>query len=341
MPNTRRMISQALSTLNRNVTQVGDPMGFKEVYWTDWTQGLDLPTSGPECIYTGRMYQMLPYVMQISKLSSRYQPWLACPGMGKLMDLGSQVAGEKMIRRMAASEHDIKERAHHSLRGIWAGLKMAGYDPAYLYDAEPYSGVLLHDLGVDAGAQQQAARLAELFKSRGLKDITAVDPHTVHFLRDVFPGQMEEAGVEVRHYLELLAPAEERLAPLAELPMQEVVVHDSCVMARHLGLVEQTRQVAAALGLTVKEPPNHGQDTACCGGPIEYAFEDLSAQVSLLRARELAEVSSQVMVTCPICLINLARHESELGIKVWDLGELLDLAFPHEQVSSHQQKRDS
>ena len=333
-PNTRRVISMALGALYRNVEQMGDPLGFKKDYWTDWAQGLGLPARGAECIYTGRMYQMLPYAMQVSKLAGRYQSWLACPGMAKLMELGNRAAGEKAIRRMAASAQGIKERARRSLRGVWAGLKMAGRDPAYLYEAEPYSGVLLHDLGADAGARRQAARLAGLFKSRGLTGVIAVDPHTVHFLRDVFPGQMEGAGVEVRHYLEILAPARERLAPHAKLPMQEVVVHDSCVMARHLGLIDQTRQAAAALGLTVKEPPNSGRDTACCGGPIEYAFEEMSAQVSLLRARELAEVSTQVMVTCPICLINLARHESELGIRVWDLGELLDLAFPCEQIAA-------
>lgn len=333
MNNTRRMVAQAISTLHQNVEAQGDPLGFKHDYWTDWARGLDLPVGGAECLYTARMYQMLPYAMQVGKLSNRYQGWLAVPGAAKLMQLGNRVAGERTIRRMAGSAEDIKRRARSSLRGIWAGLKAAGHDPAYLRESEPYSGVLLHDLGVDAGARRQADRLATLFKSRGHSGVIAVDPHTTHFLRDVMPEKMAGAGVTVRHYLELLAPAAERLAPRSALPMREVVVHDSCVMARHLGLVEQTRQVAAALGLSVKEPANHGQDTACCGGPIEYAFEDMCAQVSLLRARELAEAGDQVMVTCPICLINLARHESELGIRVWDLGELLDLAFSETQAA--------
>jgi hypothetical protein len=28
-------------------------------------------------------------------------------------------------------------------------------------------------------------------------------------------------------------------------------------------------------------------------------------------------------VECPICLINLRKYEKEMGIKVWDIGELL------------------
>jgi len=327
MPNTRRMISQALSTLNLNTQATGDPMGFRDDYWTGWAQGLDLPRSGETAVYTGRMYQMLPYAMQVSQLASRYESWLSCPGMTKLMQWGNRLAGERTIRRMAASAGDIAQRAQRALRGIAAGLKAVGQEPAYLYEAEPYSGVLLHELGAEAGAERQAARLASLFQQHKLGGITAVDPHTVHFLRDVFPGEMERAGVEVKHYLEVLAAAGQGLKPRNQLPMQQVVVHDSCVMARYLGLIDQTRQVASALGLKVMEPPNSGVDTACCGGPIEYAFEQMSVEISLLRARELAGAGSQVMVTCPICLINLARHEKDLGIRVWDLGELLDLAL--------------
>ncbi|MCF8035125.1 MAG: (Fe-S)-binding protein [Desulfarculaceae bacterium] len=332
--NTRRVISQALSTLQRNTLSTGDPLGFNQVYWTDWAQGLGLPKGGSPCLYTGRMYQMLPYAGQAAKLANRYQGWLACPGMSQLMNLGNRLAGESTIRRMAGTGGEIAQRARRALRGIWAGLRAAGVGPGYLYDAEPYSGVLLHELGADPGARTQASRLAALFQSKGIGEVVAVDPHTVHFLRDDFPELLEGAGVKLSHYLELLAPAAERLAPKAELPMTEVVVHDSCVMARHLGIVEQTRSVAAALGLKVLEPPNHGQDTACCGGPIEYGFEDLCAEVSLLRARELAGVGSQVMVTCPICLLNLSRHESELGLRIWDLGELLDLALGGDKAAA-------
>ncbi|MFH2127667.1 MAG: (Fe-S)-binding protein [Pseudomonadota bacterium] len=326
-PNTRRVIAQALSTLQRNTLDTGDPLGFNRVYWTDWAAGLGMSKEGSPCLYTGRMYQMLPYAQQASKLANRYQGWLACPGMSQLMSWGNRVAGESALRRLAASSQEIARRGARSLRGIWAGLAAAGHEPGYLYDAEPYSGVLLHDLGADPAARKQAGRLASLFKSHGAAEVVAVDPHTVNFLRQGFPEYAQRAGVTVRHYLELLAPAVERLAPRAQLPMDEVVVHDSCVMARHLGIIDQTRAVAAALGLRVLEPPNHGVDTACCGGPIEYAFEELSGEVSLLRAQELVQVGSQVMVTCPICLLNLARHEDQLGLRVWDLGELLDLAL--------------
>jgi Fe-S oxidoreductase len=73
----------------------------------------------------------------------------------------------------------------------------------------------------------------------------------------------------------------------------------------------------------VAEPENTQLDTACCGGPIEYAYQDLTEKISRTRIRELSAISEDVVVVCPICLINLSKYEEELGIKVWDVGELL------------------
>ncbi|GAF88822.1 unnamed protein product, partial [marine sediment metagenome] len=104
---------------------------------------------------------------------------------------------------------------------------------------------------------------------------------------------------------------------------KQFVIHDSCYMTRELGVIEQIRRISASLGITVVEPENTKLDTACCGGPIEYAFRDLTEKVSKTRIQELANVSKDIIVECPICLINLRRYEREMGIRVWDMGELL------------------
>ncbi|MBW2355423.1 MAG: (Fe-S)-binding protein, partial [Deltaproteobacteria bacterium] len=108
------------------------------------------------------------------------------------------------------------------------------------------------------------------------------------------------------------------------------VFHDSCVMARDLGIVQDLRTGLARTGLKMVEPENRGQDTACCGGPVEYAFADLSRSISGIRARELAAGGpTDIVVTCPICLINLMKHEKTMGTNVRDLGELLGMATGH------------
>ncbi|MBN2032563.1 MAG: (Fe-S)-binding protein, partial [Deltaproteobacteria bacterium] len=77
----------------------------------------------------------------------------------------------------------------------------------------------------------------------------------------------------------------------------------------------------------VVEPENTGINTACCGGPVEYAYRDLSSSISFIRGGELSRFCRDVLVTCPICMINLMKHEKELGIRVWDMGEIMNLAY--------------
>ena len=104
---------------------------------------------------------------------------------------------------------------------------------------------------------------------------------------------------------------------------KEFVIHDSCYLTRELGIIEQVRGISSSLGITIIETENTKLDTACCGGPIEYAFRDLTEEISRTRIQELANVSKNIIVECPICLINLRKYEKEMGIKVWDMGELL------------------
>jgi Fe-S oxidoreductase len=94
-------------------------------------------------------------------------------------------------------------------------------------------------------------------------------------------------------------------------------------MSRDLGIIEPPRIILKQLGLHVVEAANNRLNTACCGGPVEYAFSELSEQISRIRIRELALLSSNIVVTCPICLINFMKYEREFGIRVWDIGEIL------------------
>ena len=155
-----------------------------------------------------------------------------------------------------------------------------------------------------------------------------VDPHTTHMLREVYPKHILNYDLQVKHYLEVLAENTEKITGhnAKDLP-EDFVLHDSCVMTRDLDIIEQARQVTQRLGIKLLEPENCRQNTACCGGPVEYAYGDLSCKISRIRIQELAAVSKNIVVTCPICLINFSKYEKELGIRVWDMGELLNAAI--------------
>lgn len=323
MKRSKRLISQALSTLKNNLIKTGDPMGFKDDYWSKWARETGLPMGGSTVLFTGRMYQMLPFVIQTTRMVPMVKPLLDIPCAGKLMEIGNQIAGEKLVRFKALGETEIRERAVRVLKGITATLAHAGIHPGYLYEKEPYSGVLLYDLGLEEEVEPHIRKVYRLFNDQGVKRIITMDPHTTFMLREVFPRYIKNYHLDVVHYLELLSESPRPPSPCrSELP-RDFVLHDSCVMTRDLDIINQVRSITKALGLSFQEPENTGFNTACCGGPVEYAFGDICHQISRIRIEELMKKGKNIITTCPICLINLKRYEQEMGVRIWDMGEIL------------------
>jgi Fe-S oxidoreductase len=327
MQNSKILISQALKTIRGNVERTGDPLGMKTVYWNKWADALDLPREGETVLFTARMYQMLPYVVQATEMAASARPlvpMLSVGAIAKIAEIASAVAADPVLRLRARRAREIRDRSEAALRGMISSLAAAGVHPAYLSEKEPYSGVLLYDLGMEEAVAPLARSVYRTLKSAGAETVVTVDPHTTFMLRKVYPQYVPGFDLDVRHYLEVLADSDfgVRKPEAGSIP-EKVVLHDSCVMSRELESVEPVRKVLKRAGIEVLEPENSGKDTACCGGPVEYAYQDLSRSISTIRARELAGVCRDVVVTCPICLVNLMKHEKTLGIRVWDVGEIL------------------
>lgn len=331
MQQSKILISQALATLKDNMVRTGDPLGFKKSYWTAWADGQDMPREGSTVLLTARMYQMLPYVIQETAMVEAARPLLSLlsvKAFAKMAVMGNAMAGEPIIRLRARNAKDIRTKGDTALTGILSALRRAGQDPAYLYDKEPYSGVLLYDLGLEEEIAPHVRRVYQQFKKQGVQQVITVDPHTTFMLREVYPRYILNYDLQVKHYLEYLSDNIKKLTgnKPGGLP-GDFVLHDSCVMTRDLDIIEQAGKVTAGLGVKLLEPENNKQNTACCGGPVEYAYAGLSSKISRIRIRELAAVSKNIVVTCPICLINFSKYEKEMGIRVWDMGELLYAAI--------------
>ena len=124
-------------------------------------------------------------------------------------------------------------------------------------------------------------------------------------------------GLKVTHYLLLLHDAlrSGRLA-FNRRPRGPVVIHDPCLLARELGVVEEPRRLLEAAGYEVVNPRRHGRLTFCCGGPIESMAPGLALEIGAERLRELAAHGDRVVVLCPICLTNLRAAARKKGISV-------------------------
>jgi Fe-S oxidoreductase len=327
---SKRFVSEVLTTLKGNIQRTGDPLGIKGVYWTEWAKDLNLPREGGSVLLTARMYQMLPYIKQVTNIVASAKPFLSRSGLGALVNMGNRLMGDKVIRLGALGSDGVRRKGVNALRGVVGALSAIGPMPAYLYEHEPYSGVLLYDLGLDEYIEEHINKVYHLLKEHKVAKLVCVDPHTTFMLKQVYPTYIDNFDIEVRHYLEILSENADVLRGSCKGALnKECVIHDSCYLTRELGIVEQVRRVSESIGITLIEPENTKLDTACCGGPIEYAFRDLTEKVSRARIQELSAISQDIMSVCPICLINLSKYEKKLGIKVWDMGELLLRALQH------------
>ena len=327
MRSSKVLVAQALKTIEGNLARTGDPLGLRTTYWTRWTDGRHLPRRGETVLFTARMYQMLPFVVQATELAAAAQPFLPAlevNAFARMAEMAGALAADPILRLRARGAHEIRRRAETALKGMVAALAAAGVRPAYLADGEPYSGVLLHDLGLEDAVAPIARTVFRTLKAAGARTVVTTDPHTTFMLREVYPRFVPGFDLDVRHYLQVLASfAAPAGAPRVPGLPARIVLHDSCVMTRDLDIVTPARTVLQRLGIEVVEPESTGKNTACCGGPVEYAFAELSHSISGIRARELADRGTDVLVACPICLINLMKHEKALGIRVWDMGEIL------------------
>lgn len=267
---------------------------------TRWARGLELPRAGETVLYTGMMYQLVPYIAAMSKAQGKVEDSRLADfvRVGRMVNRVVNIAGF-----MARPAGDMQARYDKILVNIARLLERAGVKFGYLYEEELYSGALVYDLGVDNIFADHARQVYQTFRKNGIKNVITVDPHTTNMLRSVYPELVEGYDLNVRSYLEVLA--ERGLN--ADRQDVEVVLHDSCVYARYENVAEAPRALLAEAGITVKEPKDSGRFTLCCGGPAESLFPKKAVERAAMRVEQLKAVSRQGITMCPICLVNLQK----------------------------------
>ena len=300
---------------------------------TRWAVGLDIPMGGETVLYTGHMYQIIPTLMQVEKATSRFEDhW-----MGKFFSLGRMMNKFVNLSWFIPRAHpDEQERYDKYLRNIVRLLRAAKVTEfGYLYGEELYTGALVRDLGLDDVFESHAHKVYEMFKKHGVKRVITVDPHTTDMLANVYPKIIPGYNLEVKSYLEVLR--EQGAEPKSRLE-SSVVIHDSCVYARYLDLVDEPRQLLEKAGATIHEPEYAGKLTFCCGGPAESLFPSKAREIAGKRMAQLATKGHDVVTMCPICLLNLKNAADGKGIAVEDISEYLVKAYgdgsPEKEVVS-------
>ena len=255
------------------------PMSAKKS--TRWAEGLDIPRGGDTVLYTGAMYQLLPYIISMVGLLERVEDTF----LARFVFLGRFANRFVNLSSLAArpSRSEIK-KYDQMLRNIAGLLQQAGVEFGYLYEDDLYAGALAYDMGVDATLAAHAKKVYATFQKHGVRSVITLDPHTTNMLRSVYPTVIDGYDIEVKSYLEVLAEADaEPLRRIAE----DVVIHDSCVYARSEGVIDQPRRLLERAGYSLREPRESRNLTYCCGGPIEALFPKRAHDVGAQRVEQL------------------------------------------------------
>ena len=285
-----------------------------------WTNGLGLPRGGETVIYTGLMYQMVPYISAMSKAQGMIEDsWLTnFIGLGRYVNKAVNISAF-----MAIPPRGMQQSFNRILADIALLLKQAGVNFGCLYEDDLYSGALIYDLGVDDVLADHARKVYAAFKKHGVRKVITVDPHTTNILRSVYPQLIKGYDLEVRSYLEVLR--EKGLSASREVG-GEVVIHDSCVYARYENMVGQPRDLLAGAGVNVREAQDSGKFTLCCGGPAESLFPGKALERAGKRLDQLRQTAANVVTMCPICFVNLQKA-ARGGMDIQDISSYLIRAY--------------
>jgi Fe-S oxidoreductase len=282
---------------------------------TRWARELDLPRGGETVLYTGLMYQLIPYIEHLVALEQRLgnTPLARFTGLGRRIN--RVVNGVAFVARPSARERAEYDRVPANIARL---LRWAGVEFGYLYEDDLYAGALAHDLGADEAVAAHARRVVAMLRRHGVREVITIDPHTTNMLRSVYPTIVDGFDIRVRSYLEVLA---ERRVEFPTPVRDRIVIHDPCVYARYENVLEAPRQLLAAAGLEIGEAENAGLLTWCCGGPAEALFPAKAAAVAEARVAQLRDVAPDCVTMCPICLVNLRKSAD--GMRFRDISDYL------------------
>ncbi|MFX0171317.1 MAG: (Fe-S)-binding protein [Candidatus Hodarchaeota archaeon] len=231
-------------------------------------------------------------------------------------------------------------------RATYEILTKANVDYGTFGDAEKSDGNEMRRLGEEALFQMLAEENIKMFKKRKVQRIVCSSPHAFNTIKNEYPefgGDFDIVHI-TQFLLELIETG--RIQLTKELNY-EVTYHDPCYLGRYNDVYDAPRKIIEHLpGVQMKEMPNNGQFSYCCGGGGGGMFREtpkwvetriserrvLEAKKTLDSADTKGTNLKKVLVTaCPFCtsmLVDATKTQQlEEEIEVMDIVELVNEAL--------------
>jgi Fe-S oxidoreductase len=297
-----------IDLIAHNVQKTKNPFGVPKSLMNTWWKGENIGRKGDALLFTGLMYQFVPYIEKSTTYLSRFEDTKWADSLRYARYLPKLLAGMGLAAITPASE---KKKFNGILKNIATILTKSRVNFCYDPDLDDYSGILLYDLGDQQGFVNHAKYVAAKLKRNGIQKLITVDPHTTYALKHLYPQYTGES-FEVRAYFELVSLKSSN-------GCRKVTLHDPCFFGRYLQLSDIPAKVLSEIDIECVPFRNSGLHTNCCGGPAESISPRLSREVGKRRIQELEAAGAPIVAMCPICLGNLRKA----GAAVEDLSTVI------------------
>ncbi len=293
----------------RLTVKYGSPLGLSK-RMNKWFDGMKFYDDSEILFYTGQMYLLTAYSKSFSGLELKMGERLTNAGASIIARFPFLIKLLSLIFKGKDVDDYMK-----SVRNIYDLLSKAGIRMNHI-ENEPYPGTFILDLGYEEQFRRYAENFTKIIREKKIKKIVTTDPHTYDLLKFSYPKYVKDFDAEVSFYTDYLADLKFRKLD------ENLIMHEPC----HLIRGEDRYNVASKILENVSNvtyPTHSGQSTACCGGPDELLFPNLSERISEKRYEELRSAGKGNIVTaCPICLSNLNKNKDAK-----DLSDILKRAM--------------
>jgi len=226
-----------------NVKKTKSPFGIPKFMANTWWKDLTIPAKGDALLFTGLMYQFVPYIEKSTRYLEQFEdtPWADYVRYAKYVP--NYLAGMGLALLTPATE---KKRFNVMLQNIVKILTKSKVDFFYQPELDNYSGILLYDLGDQESFVRHAEFVAAKLKKAGVKTLITVDPHTTYALKVLYPKYTGQS-FDVKTYFELVNFTSKN-------GNRRVTLHDPCFYGRYLELSDVPTKVLANLGIGIYFP---------------------------------------------------------------------------------------
>ena len=301
--------------VKESIARSGNPLGIhpSELRWWDGLK-LSEPKSGRRILFTGMLYQLSPYLSRIAGMLLRFEETFIERAAESLL----QFPLLQRLLSMHISRVSREEKEYYNGIVKKIALNLLKRKIEYTYDPrlDLYSGILLHDLGLENEFVNHASRVAKVLNEGEVWEVITIDPHTTYALKVLYPEYIN-FEIQVKTYFELLEKRSNSITK-PEKMYEAITLHDPCYYGRYLELSDVPRRILETFGIEIIEVRNSGKLTSCCGGPVESFSPNLSGAMAKHRAEEL-DFGCKMVTMCPICLSNFRRVKAPFV----DFAELL------------------